>query len=64
MLVKVKKYMFRFIIDILKDRDLIDIFKKFKYLKNNYGFGLDEGVVEYPWVFSRMFNVLKKNVKI
>lgn len=42
------------LIKILNNEDLLKIFKQSKQLPNKYGFRLDERIIEYPWVLSRL----------
>ena len=41
-------------IKILNNEDLLQIFKQSKQLPKKYGFRLDERIIEYPWVLSRL----------
>jgi hypothetical protein len=45
-----------YITRMLRDKDLLDGFARNTPLPPNYGFRLDERVVEYPWLFSRLDN--------
>jgi SAM-dependent methyltransferase len=45
-----------FITGTLQDKDLLDRFSHDVPVPLNYGFRLDERVVEYPWLFSRLEN--------
>jgi ubiquinone/menaquinone biosynthesis C-methylase UbiE len=45
---------FDFIETALKDDVLVEKFRNSKVLPKGYGYGYDERVVEYPWVFSRL----------
>jgi len=49
-----------FIDSILKDTYIMELFRSKRNLPNGYGFGLDERVVEYPWLISN----LPKNIGI
>ena len=40
--------------DVLGDQELLDRFLHNRVLPANYGFRIDERVVEYPWVLSRL----------
>ena len=40
--------------DILGDEKLLDCFLHNRDLTANYGFRLDERVIEYPWVLARL----------
>lgn len=46
---------------ILEIESVMDLFKNGKKLDSHYGYGLDERVVEYPWVLSKL-NMQKENV--
>jgi len=48
------EYKNRFIQDAVKDQVIHDAFLSGERLPENYGIGLDERVVEYPWLFSRL----------
>ena len=39
---------------VLKDRILMNSFKNDERLNPMYGYGVDERIVEYPWLFSRI----------
>ncbi len=45
---------FDFIQTVLGDDGLIARFRSLETLPDNYGYGYDERVVEYPWAFSRL----------
>lgn len=45
---------FDFIRTVLNDDGLIAKFRNLDVLPDNYGYGYDERVVEYPWVLSRL----------
>jgi len=45
-----------FIRDVLRDARLLQTFHQHAALPSNYGYRLDERVVEYPWVISRLGN--------
>jgi SAM-dependent methyltransferase len=45
---------FDFVKTVLSDNSLIAKFRYLDVLPNGYGYGYDERVVEYPWVFSRL----------
>lgn len=47
-------YRDRVINDILNDENILDCFLKNKPLPHRYGYRLDERVIEYPWLFSRI----------
>lgn len=38
---------------VLGDDSLLDLFKRGRALPANYGYGIDERIVEYPWLISR-----------
>jgi hypothetical protein len=40
----------------LGDGSLLDLFKRGLTLPANYGYGIDERIVEYPWLISRIPN--------
>lgn len=40
----------------VQDQDLLTTFRNQKTLPKNYGYGLDERIIEYPWVLSRLDN--------
>ena len=42
------------LLKILNNEDLLQIFKQSKQLPKKYGFRLDERIIEYPWVLSRL----------
>ena len=42
--------------ELLTDQRILDCFRNSEALPANHGIGLDERVVEYPWVFSRLIN--------
>jgi SAM-dependent methyltransferase len=53
------EYKWEMIKSVLRRTDLLNYFKK-KKIPKGFGFGLDERIVEYPWVFSNL-NIEKKN---
>ena len=53
-------YKWQKIAQYINDPAILDIFRTTKNLPENYGVGLDERIVEYPFVFSRLQN--KKTV--
>jgi SAM-dependent methyltransferase len=42
------------ITEVLRDAALLDVFKRGLALPANYGHGIDERIVEYPWLISRL----------
>lgn len=42
------------LIKILNNEDLLQIFKQSKQLSKKYAFRLDERLIEYPWILSRL----------
>lgn len=44
------------ILKTMNDKDLVAAFASGASLPNGFGAGLDERIVEYPWVFSRLSN--------
>lgn len=42
------------IIEALSDRDVLQVFRSGQELPKGFGFRLDERIIEYPWVQSRM----------
>jgi SAM-dependent methyltransferase len=42
---------------ILADGALMELFRESQQLPGNFGFRLDERVIEYPWVLSRLSNI-------
>ena len=40
--------------DVLRDQGLLECFRQNKVLPSQYGFRIDERVIEYPWVLSRL----------
>jgi hypothetical protein len=50
------EYKETFIIRTLQDKNLMDRFSNSMPVPFNYGFRLDERAVEYPWLFSRLYN--------
>ena len=51
-----KQYRYNILKDIPTDLPLLDIFKREAPLPQDYGVGIDERIVEYPWLFSQMSN--------
>ena len=49
-----KQYRYGLLEGIPDDRELLDIFKRGDCLPERYGVGIDERIVEYPWLLSRM----------
>jgi len=49
-----KEYKKKLLCDILADQDLLERFHNSRRLPDKYGFRIDERVVEYPWVLSRL----------
>ncbi len=49
-----KEYKEMVLRDVLSDQDLLDCFLHNRVLPVNYGFRIDERVVEYPWVLARL----------
>lgn len=47
-------FKFQYIQRAINDREIIKIFKDSKPLAKGYGYSLDERVIEYPWVLSRI----------
>jgi len=47
-------FKFFYIKKAIYDKELMDKFKNSKILPKNYGFAIDERVVEYPWLLTRM----------
>jgi len=50
------EYRERLISKVLNDRKILDIFLSNRALPAKYGIRMDERVVEYPWLFSRLKN--------
>ena len=48
------EYKEKLLSEILRDRELLNRFAQQGELPSNYGFRLDERVVEYPWVLARL----------
>lgn len=48
------EYKEKFLGEVLRDKDLLDSFRHNKTLPAQYGFRLDERVVEYPWVLGKL----------
>ena len=55
-------FKFRYIKKILGDDGLLGKFKKSSPLPRSYGFSLDERVIEYPWVLSRISGTPSENL--
>jgi SAM-dependent methyltransferase len=49
-----KEYRKVFLCDALANKELLEGFQKNQALPDKYGFRIDERVVEYPWVLSRL----------
>ncbi len=47
-----KEYKGRYISNVLDDKEQMNLFKNHGLLKSNYGIGIDERCIEYPWYFS------------
>lgn len=47
-------FKFEYIKKVISNLDYINKFKDLKSLPEGYGYGLDERVVEYPWILSRI----------
>ena len=48
------EYKEKFLGEALRDKDLLASFRRNKTLPAQYGFRLDERVVEYPWILTRL----------
>ena len=55
-------FKFRYIKDVINNEKMMDIFKNNMTLPEKYGYGLDDRVVEYPWVLSRISSVSSFNL--
>jgi len=42
------------LIKVLNDQEMMQVFKQSRQLPEGYGFRLDERLIEYPWVLSRL----------
>ena len=51
-----KQYRYNILKKIPTDEALLDIFARGEPLPQGYGVGIDERIVEYPWMLSRMSN--------
>jgi hypothetical protein len=51
-----KQYRYNLLQSIPKDQSLLGLFANEKELPSGYGIGVDERVIEYPWVLSRINN--------
>jgi SAM-dependent methyltransferase len=49
-----KQYKLKLLGEALQDHQLLDTFRTGGQLPSSYGFGVDERVIEYPWLFSRL----------
>lgn len=49
-----KQYRYNTLKDIPTNQALLDVFARGEPLPQGYGVGIDERIVEYPWLFSRM----------
>jgi hypothetical protein len=49
-----KEHKKKVIYSMLADEELLSLFRCDKILPANYGFRIDERVVEYPWVLARL----------
>ena len=49
-----RDYRYDFVRSVLRDRNLYECFRQNQQLPEGYGARLDERVVEYPWVISRL----------
>lgn len=49
-----KQYRYNLLKEIPTDRALLDVFARGDSLPQAYGIGIDERIVEYPWLLSRM----------
>ena len=49
-----KPYRMQLLKKVVSDEALLEIFRKGKPLPENYGLGIDERIVEYPWVLARL----------
>ena len=49
-----KKYRYNLLAAIPTDRELLGVFARRESLPQGYGVGVDERIVEYPWLLSRM----------
>ncbi len=50
-----EEYKYKFIADTINSTEALTYFKN-KTLPENFGLGIDERSVEYPWIFSRLSN--------
>jgi hypothetical protein len=48
------EYKLRMIDRSLSDRDLLERFRTGEILQAKYGYGLDERIIEYPWLFANL----------
>lgn len=51
-----KQYRYNTLKIIPTDQELLDVFARGEPLPQGYGVGIDERIVEYPWLLSRMSN--------
>jgi SAM-dependent methyltransferase len=49
-----KPYRIKLLQQAVTDEKLLETFRRGETLPRNYGFGIDERIVEYPWVLSRL----------
>ena len=49
-----KPYRMGLLQEVLRNEELLQTFWEGESLPENYGFGIDERIVEYPWVLSRL----------
>lgn len=49
-----KQYRYNMLKDIPTDQALLDVFARGDSLPHDFGVGIDERIVEYPWLLSRM----------
>ncbi|WP_347257675.1 class I SAM-dependent methyltransferase [Methylocaldum sp.] len=49
-----KQYRYNILKNIPTDQALLDVFARGEPLPQNYGVGIDERIVEYPWLLSRL----------
>lgn len=49
-----KQYRWQLLQEVMRDEKLLETFRVGAPLPENYGFGIDERIVEYPWMLSRL----------